>query len=138
MHKITPKSLASFGLIKLSPDITSKLKEAPLVFPQIDMQHVLQYPPAHLYPFSWHQEANSSFRQFISLVAVDQSSNEHRVLNEIFQDPHAISTVKLLQIAHEQHHKKGLNGAGFLIFTEKTFEDAQNRPEIAQTFLRTL
>ena len=37
---------------------------------------------------------------------VDSSSNEHQILREVFKDPYAISTVRLLQLAQQQQKKK--------------------------------
>jgi len=68
-----------------------------------------------------------------SISHVDMSSNEHEILRQIFEDPFAISTVKLLQLAHLEHQSKGLQNEGFLVFSTSTFEAAENTPEAAQS-----
>lgn len=133
LHKIPPQSILGFGLVKLSPDLSKgPLKGEPdLKFPQVDMQWY-STNQMHKHPFSWHQENRTAVRQLSALTCADFSSNEHCVLREIYQDPHAISTVKLLQLAHEDHQKKGLPGTGFITFTSQSFADAENMPEVAQ------
>ncbi len=70
--------------------------------------------------------------QFHSLVFADVSSNEHQILREIFQDECAISTVKLLQLAHQEHKRKGLFETGFLVFSPTSFSSVEKAPEAAR------
>lgn len=134
LHKTSPKTFFVCGLAKFAPDFSKgPLKGVPeLTFPQVDMQSFAFDNFNKLYPFSWHQEKYFNDRQYSALVNVDFSSNEHQVLREVFQDPYAISTVKLLQLAHQEHKNKGLPGIGFLIFTQQSFLDANNTPEVAR------
>jgi RHS repeat-associated protein len=132
LHKINPCTRICFGLTKLSPEISSNpIHSHILVFPQIDMIHNLHY--RNLNSLSWNQEKHFALSQFASLSIADTSSNEHQVIREIFQDPYAISTVKLLQIAHAKHQKKNLPGSGFLVFTPKIFAEADFNPQLAQS-----
>jgi YD repeat-containing protein len=124
LHKVIPRTLCTFGLAKLSPDLTKGSLDPTL--PQVDMVRICSRPPT-----TSHQEIHAAHRQWQSLTTVDFSSNEHQILHEIFEDPHAISTVKLLQLAHLQQQKKGLPEEGFLLLTPSTFEAAENRPEAA-------
>lgn len=86
----------------------------------------------HTHPFSLYQENHTAFRQFTALTCANDSANEHQILREVYEDPYAISTVKLLQIAHQKHQKNIGSGPGFLVFTNKSFEDADSQPEIAR------
>ncbi len=133
LHKSTPQTFFGFGLVKLSPDLSQGpvVGEPDLKFPQVDMIQ-FSHAPFHMYPFVWHQENNMVNRQLLALTCVDSSSNEHQVLREIFQDPYAISTVKLLQIAHLEHQSQGLAGPGFLTFTNRSFREADQTQEAAQ------
>ncbi len=106
LHKMPSPIYLAFGLSKMTPKEDSLL-------PQVDM-----------FLFNHSQHLNRS--QCGSLILLDSSSNEHQVLRDIFDDPHAVSTTKLLQIAHKE------NG-GFLTFTASNFEMANQAPEAAQT-----
>jgi RHS repeat-associated protein len=132
LHKLASPVKVGFGLIKLSPDRSSSTLTAQpeLNFPQVDMGWFSHSQKQH--PFSWHREINSAERQFSALFTVDYSSNEHQVLHEIFQDPYAISTVKLLQIAHREHQKQKLPGTGFLSLTSQSYAAAEKSTILAQ------
>jgi len=121
LHKISPDTYFSVGLAKLSPDHHSI---SDLRFPQVDMHRKI-VNMNQKYTFSPYKETNSAFRQYHILTNADASSNEHQVLREIYQDRYAISTVKLLQIAHKKHQKKGNSGPGFLVFTAQSFADTE-------------
>ena len=109
MHKVIPRTNISFGLAKFSPDLSS---HTALLFPQVDMLNQTLLPDCTQSPLI----SEKNFRQFAKLAMVDGSSNEHQVLHELFADPHAISTVKLLQIAHEEQTTRGAGRLGFLRF----------------------
>ncbi len=105
LHKLPPLTYFAVGLAKLSPDpLTGQL-----VFPQVDMQFCLQSKS--------DLDTNPLPRQLSDLLICDISSNEHQILRDIFQDPHAISTIKLLEISNKKE-------AGFLTFTPKSFKEA--------------
>ncbi|WP_158307186.1 RHS repeat-associated core domain-containing protein [Simkania negevensis] len=132
-HKVRPTTVFAFGLAKLSPD-TSKgpfTGEQDLTLPQVDMFSFSSQMIDDL-SSSWNQDYYSAQRQFEVLIAVDASSNEHQILREVFKDPNAISTVKLLQLAHQKHQKEKKFGEGFIVFTSESFEAANKTPEIAQ------
>jgi len=129
LHKIAPCRHFCIGLSKLSPDPSSP---SDLRFPQVDMFDATLIQRGNKHPFSPYQEPHLSYKYYATLVNADGSSNEHQVLREIYQDPYAISTVKLLQIAHQNHKKKKLPGLGFLIFTSKNFDEADATPELAR------
>lgn len=124
LHKVSPDIYFCVGLAKLSPDPGSITD---LRFPQIDM-HRNCFKVNHKNPYSPYKEMNSTLKQYLILFNADGSANEHQVLREIYQDPYAISTVKLLQIAHLKHQKKGSSKPGFLVFTAKSFVDAEEDP----------
>ncbi|MEI8125917.1 MAG: hypothetical protein WCG42_09185, partial [Parachlamydiaceae bacterium] len=134
LHKVAPTTYIRLGLVKLAPDISSKpLQGKPdLKFPQVDMFKCQHAQKHHTHPFSLYQEPHTAFRQFSALCCVNDSANEHQILKEIYEDPFAISTVKLLQIAHQEHQQSGGSGSGFLVLTNKNFEDADTQPEIAR------
>jgi RHS repeat-associated protein len=135
LHKVNPALVFAFGLSKLSPDLSKGpyKSDEDLTMPQIDMFWFQVGPPALSLPSVWHQELYSARAQCEALLAVDWSSNEHQILREVFRDQYAISTVRLLQRAHQQQQKKGLEGEGFLSFTATSFEAADKTPEIAQS-----
>lgn len=124
-HKINPSTYFSIGLSKLSPDPASPNNP---IFPQIDMQHIIFDKHNHKNLFSIYQDSASATHQYNILAIGDISSNEHQVLRDIYKDRYAISTVKLLQIAHKNHKRKNLSGSGFLLFTHKRFNDADLNP----------
>lgn len=129
LHKVSSSTYFCVGLSKLSPDPFS-IND--LRFPQVDMQmmHNKKTEPKH--PFRLCQEISSAERQYHVLSTTNDSANEHQVLREVYQDPHAISTVKLLQIAYQNHKKKGLPGLGFLLFTNHSFQITDTNPELAR------
>ena len=127
LHGINPLTVFAFGLSKLSPN-PSKLGlegQEESVLPQVDM--------FWFYSGNNEQRLSNAQMQCLSLVGVDSSSNEHQILREIFKDEHALSTVKLLQLAHKQQQKKDDNSEGFLRFTTSIFEAAEKTPEAAQS-----
>ena len=113
MHKVILRSNVSFGLAKFSPDLSKSYTA--LLFPQIDMINQTLLPNSTQSPLL----SEKDFRQFAKLAIVDESSNEHQVLRELFADPHAISAVKLLQIAHEEQTVRSAGRLGFLRFQGK-------------------
>ncbi|NNM43552.1 MAG: hypothetical protein HKM07_04350 [Chlamydiae bacterium] len=134
LHNVTPKTIFAFGLAKLSPDLSEgPLKGIPnLKSPQVDMIWFnSDSPPPQNFSSCMLQERIAT-RQFLALACVDQSSQEHQVLKEAFKDPYAVSTVKLLQLAHLEHQKKGLPGVGFLVLSKQILADIESSPEIAK------
>lgn len=134
LHKVSPTTYIRFGLVKLAPDLsTGKVQgNLDLKFPQVDMNRCLSALDHHTHPFSIYSENHTAFRQYCALIAVNNSANEHQILREIYEDPYAISTVKLLQLAHQEHQKNGGAGTGFLTFTNNSFIDADTQPEMAR------
>ncbi|MFZ4773488.1 MAG: DUF6531 domain-containing protein, partial [Chlamydiia bacterium] len=107
IHKVSDETLFAVGLTKFH-----KTK------PQLDM--------------IWVPATRELDRDYHPLATIDASSNEHQTLKEIFKDPTAISAVKLLQLAHLEHKKKGLKGDGFLTFTASNFAFSDSSPEAAK------
>jgi len=132
LHKVKSSIIFAFGLAKLSPEGPYKSDED-LTKPQVDMFWFHAELPTVSHPSVWHQELYTAHMQYMSLIIVDASSNEHQILREVFKDPYAISTVRLLQLAHRQQQKNGLVGEGFLSFTATSFEAADKTPEAAQS-----
>jgi len=135
LHKINYPTALAFGLAKLSPDLsTGSFKgEEDLILPQVDMFWFNVQPPFPPDSTAWHQELRTAYRQFLTLALVNQSSYEHQILREVFKDDYAVSTVKLLQLAHQQQQKKGLEGEGFLSLTSSSLEVTEKTPEAAQS-----
>jgi RHS repeat-associated protein len=137
LHKINPTTAFAFGLSKFSPDLSKGTfkGDEDLSMPQLDMFWFQAEQPVIAHPSAWHQEVYSAHMQFDSLSTVDSSSNEHQILHDVFKDQkdfYAISTVRLLQLAHLEQQKKGLEGEGFLSFTKTSFEAADKTPEVAK------
>lgn len=135
LHKVNPTIVFAFGLSKLSPDLSKGTfrGDEDLSMPQVDMFWFHAGLPTITHPSVWHQEFYTARMQCESLITVDSSSNEHQILREVFKDPYAVSTVKLLQLAHQQQQRNGLEGEGFLSFTATSFEAADKTPEAAQS-----
>jgi RHS repeat-associated protein len=135
LHKINHTTAMAFGLAKLSPDMSKGpfKGEEDLILPQVDMFWFHVPPLSPLGSTAWHQELQTALRQFQALSLVNQSSNEHQILREVFKDDYAVSTVKLLQLAHQQQQKKGLEGEGFLSLTSSSLEATEKTPEAAQS-----
>ncbi|MCB1075048.1 MAG: hypothetical protein KDK59_05885, partial [Simkania sp.] len=128
LHKTSPASIYAFGLAKLCPDPNSNSLD--LVFPQVDMV------------FYGIQDSTQSLllntQQALTLFTATYSSNEHQIIKEVFQDPHAISTTKLLQLAHKKHSQTGLPGLGFLAFTSDSYITAESASEDSFPYLMGL
>ncbi len=123
LHEINRTTYFGLGLAKFAPDTTSDLK-----FPQVDMHFKSHFPSGltlenlnRLVPWT----------DFQALTCADFSSNEHQVIQDVFDDKSAISTIKLLKIAHEAHQKKRLEGAGFLVLTANILAAAEKNPYLA-------
>lgn len=136
LHKIKPVNVFGFGLAKLSPNPSDVPVDGKynLKMPQVDMIWFHHQKHENSPPACHHQEIHTASRQHRMLASVDCSSNEHQILKDIFSDPNAISTVKLLQLSHLEHKKNGLPEAGFLIFTPLSVQTSEENPEIAQNF----
>lgn len=130
-HKLPSKMHVCIGLAKLSPDTSNGpiIGDPVLVFPQVDMHWIRGIQMIE----NRFQEVSSGLSQLLTFLSADFSANEHQVLNDIFDDSYAISTIKLLQIAHKNHLEKGGEGTGFLVFTAKSFNDADLHPEVARS-----
>ncbi len=135
LHKISPRTIFAFGLAKLSPDLSKGLfkDQNDLCLPQVDMFWFRSQLPSHPLPVVWNQETHSAYMQWEALTTVDSSSNGHQILREVFSDPYAISTVKLLQLAHLEHEKQGGEGEGFIVLTPESFEASDKTPEVAKS-----
>jgi len=118
LHKLPYIVYFDCGLSKLAPEKTGPafIKQEDLCFPQVDMVFYAYQPP--IVPFSKDQSDHLPWSQLYALLNADFSSNEHQVIREVFKDQHAISTIKLLQIAHKAHQGKQLEGLGFLALTD--------------------
>lgn len=88
LHKVHPATPFAFGLVTLS------------AHPKMDMWWI---NPQQLQEYK--QPISTNYRQFITLHAVNTSSNEHQILRDIFKEPHPISTCKLLQRAYREEGK---------------------------------
>jgi YD repeat-containing protein len=135
LHKISSRTMFAFGVAKISPDLSKggiSTAQNPSL-PQVDMLWFRARLPSYPLPVTWNQEMHSACMQWSALATANLSSNEHQILREIFSDPYAISTVKLLQLAHLEHEKRGGEGEGFLFFTPESFEAADKTPEIAKS-----
>ncbi len=120
LHKLNPMTVCAFGLAKLVPGTEGGS------LPQVDMFWFRSTLP------KTDQGKLSNYRQCASLLAVDTSSNEHQVLRDLFNDPNAISTIKLLQLSHLRQLKNNDIGTGFLALTPSLVEMAKNTPELTQ------
>lgn len=128
LHKVSPMSVFAVGLAKLSPDhpFSNDLR-----FPQVDM-HMHHFSPiSDTLPSRSYSGYSYATQQYRILSIADISSNEHQVLREVYRDKYAISTVKLLQIAHQEHQCKGLSGAGFLTLTRESMAQAEADSSLA-------
>ncbi len=111
LHKIPPITCFAVGLAKLSPDLST----GELVFPQVDMQFYTTYldEPTPLKTVLGGQLQNH--------LAINNSSNEHQILRDLFQDSHPVSTVKLLENAHREDR-------GILALTKESFSQLDKIP----------
>jgi RHS repeat-associated protein len=142
LHKINNVTLFEVGLSKLSPDLTAGSQnlnsqgefvgQPILRFPQIDMQRLgnKEFANGGIRP-DLGEEITSVMRDYDILKTTDGSSNEHQVLNDFYDEKYAISTVKLLQLAHKRHVESGKPGTGFLVFTRASLTEAKQNPERA-------
>jgi len=121
LHKVLPATYYFIGLAKLSPETPYSCD---LRLPQVDMHLKYWTPPRDGTEYLLKPDYHFARHQCRILANADASANEHQVIREVYQDPYAISTIKLLQIAHQEHMKSGLEGTGFLAFTRSSFEQA--------------
>ena len=130
LHKIRDTNYFNFGLAKLAPASVTAVagSETDLKFPQVDMYFREALPD----PSSLSRHNNLLWSDYYALVCADFSSNEHQVIHDIFDDPFAISTVKLLQIAHKKHQEKNLYDLGFLALTKRTHAEATEQPFLSK------
>jgi RHS repeat-associated protein len=126
LHKVRSTHVFGVGLAKLSTDLSKSASDPAM--PQVDMVCFHQLPHAGL----CHQEPKTAHMQYQALVTADFSSNEHQILREVFQDQCALSTIRLLQLAHQQHLKNSGEKEGFLSFSGAGFDLAEIKPQEAQ------
>ncbi|MBI4548787.1 MAG: RHS repeat protein, partial [Ignavibacteriae bacterium] len=128
IHKVYNAPLFAAGLSKLSPDLSYGspnispqgyfMGEPVLRFPQVDMQlHLIRQIFNNSIRPDYGDDSANVIDPFAQMMIVDGSSNEHQILNDMYQDHYAISTVKLLQLSHKHHN-------GFLTWTQKQFAGA--------------
>ncbi|MDB2614128.1 DUF6531 domain-containing protein, partial [Chlamydiales bacterium] len=115
LHKVRRSGVLSVGFAKLSPSLTSSL-----IYPQVDMIFFDYFDKDNI-----DRDKFNARNQYRVINTVDQSSNEHQIIREIFDDPKAVSTIKLLQIAYQQY--------GLLLFGPTSFKDAVAYPEAVQS-----
>ena len=127
LHKVHNPIYLNVGLSKVTK---RKGGEGDLYFPQVDMQ--FSYFPFQLVDNGSWKTRPHLWDDFLALCITDLSSNEHQVIQDVFQDPHAISTVKLLQLANRLHKKQGGSGAGFLSLTRESYSAIENDPSEAK------
>ena len=118
LHKIPCPTALGFGLAQLTSD-----KET--VSPQVDMFWFIGDAGSAL--------DTTAHYQYATLATVNQSSHEHQIIKEIFNDDHAISTVKLLHLAYGEENK-GLGGDGFITLTASSLEAIDKAGELAKNF----
>lgn len=141
LHKIENEVNYEAGLSELSPEISRKSLNINAVgefvgqpvfrIPKVDMVLQLkQTANASIRP-DLGEEATSVKMNYAVLAIANGSSNEHQIIKDFYGDSFAISTVKLLQLAHKRHVASGKSGTGFLVFTRGSLEDANLNPEQA-------
>ncbi|MEX0962289.1 MAG: hypothetical protein WDZ28_05490, partial [Simkaniaceae bacterium] len=123
LHKVKPTTDFAFGLVKLIEKSTNQSKEK---LPQVDMCFLSRGA-------SYNQKEYSILRQYAALTIVDISSNEHQILRDVFSDTSAVSTVKLLQLAHQYQQRQGASEEGFLAFDACLLKEAEENPEITKS-----
>lgn len=138
LHKIDNAQTYKVGLSKLSPNLektspnlnaNGELRGYPVLqFPQVDMYFAYNhYYNGSIRP-DMQEDIFSARNNYRILSITDGSANEHQVINDLYQDKYAISTVKLLQLSHKRHVAAGNTGTGFLTFTRATLEEANRDP----------
>ena len=118
------------GLVKL---IEGGSLHANTKFPQLDMISLSHPPPSSPHSTFWQQEIYSALRELKTLSIVDGSSNEHQVLRDIFSDLSAVSTAKLLQLAHTHQQKQGVLGEGFLALNAEMVKKIEETPALSHS-----
>ncbi len=142
LHRINNAAGFSVGLSKISPDLTKKsvnlnaagkfIGKPVYEFPQVDMKifAMNEFANGGIRP-DLGEERSSMMRDYYVLRIADGSSNEHQIINDFYGDQWAVSTVKLLQLAHRRHVESGQSGTGFLVFTRASLEEANGNPRLA-------
>lgn len=131
LHKVRPGTAFAFGLSKLSPAPSKKCTSMreDLALPQVDTMWFRGAVSNAAPSCVWHQEPYSARSQLDLLCALNNSANEHQILSDVFGDSYAVSTVKLLRLAHLEHLKKGGEGEGFLKFNSNSFAAADKNAD---------
>ncbi len=109
-------SWKAFGLSKLSPErnqdgspvTIQNGQDFNLVYPRVDMFYsrtaLLGNQTSHLES----GESGLKARDLMQLILVDGSAQEHRIINDFFNQKSAISTIKLLDIAQGWNPETGV------------------------------
>jgi hypothetical protein len=148
MTKTHAISYVAHGLSKLSPkcdeqnqivlinNTNNQIQDLDLVYPNVDMSfQALAYvnnSSAHLDSGDTFQLAADTFGE---LLIGEISADEHRVINKLYGQENAISTVKLLDIAQGWTSATGLAsqpGEGAVILTANNFKEEGNKEYIAK------
>ncbi len=132
LHKLANPYYFGVGLAKLTSGNSIKTAdtEMEIKFPQVDMAF---YIHCNIDSFLTVDESyHLRLADYLILTCADYSSNEHQVIQDVFKDQNAISTIKLLKIAHKGHQEKGREGLGFLALTERTHSVAEKDPFVSK------
>ncbi len=133
LHKVKSNTIFSFGFVKLAGNLSNSMENNGKVFPQVDMYNNTYIPEHNVSVLkSWSNENYISQRQYEILSCVHLSSCEHQVIQDFFQDPYAVSTVRLLQLAQLHHQISNVSGSGFLKLTPKKLAKFKEDPQKAQ------
>jgi len=131
LFKLAPDISFGIGLAKLSPEYKAGSKnksksgdfigKPDLIYPQVDMMFT-DYESFKNDCLHTKKPIRSSFATHpVNILGiVNGSSWEHQILNDVFHDKYAISTVKLLQLAHMRADRAK---SGFLLLTQSNLKD---------------
>ena len=148
MNKLHAVSYAAHGLTKLSPlrddhnqivlttDFLTEKEDLNLVYPNVDMSFQTL---VHVNNSSTHLEASNASGSYIdvlgNLLIGEISADEHRVIDKLYGQKNAISTVKLLDIAQGWTSEVGLAthpGEGAIVLTANNYQDEGKKSYIAK------
>ncbi|MBM3610443.1 MAG: RHS repeat-associated core domain-containing protein [Alphaproteobacteria bacterium] len=146
MTKTHAISYTAHGLSKLSPtrdsnnqivlitNTNTQTQDLDLVYPNVDMSFQIL---AHVDNESSHLDSGDSsqpaFDTALELITGEGSADEHRVINKLYNQENAISTVKLLDIAQGWTSETGLatnggTGAGAVVLTANNYIEEGGKP----------
>lgn len=110
LHKARVVSFAGDGLAKLDalrlPDGMPAVSDGQvhLIAPSVDMYfNVLAFAGAGLTRMDTGGDPFNAWDDFAIMAIGDVSAQEHEIIGDFFQDAHAISTTRLLQLAQQAH-----------------------------------